>query len=87
MANAKKKEKKIIHKAKWQVIAVEGWYIHPSQIRGNQCLRALCCGSSLKTFRISHKKWGRLKKYWGNGSITWKHVTCKRCLKMRHAHD
>lgn len=76
-------KKKVIHKIKWQIVSVEGWSIHPSQVRSNQGFRALCCGAQVTVFRIAHKRWGHLKKYWGNGSIGWKNVTCKNCRKMR----
>jgi hypothetical protein len=75
--------KKIIHKIKWQIVSVEGWYIHPSQVRDNQCFRSLCSNIKLKAFSIKHKRWKRLVKHWGNGSVGWKNVTCKNCLKMR----
>lgn len=75
--------KKIIHKIRWQIITIDGWYIRLTQIKQEQGFRSLCNGMKVDAFYIAHKKWGRLKQYWGNGSIKWKNVTCKNCRKMR----
>jgi hypothetical protein len=77
------KKKKIIHKIKWQKVALEGWTINYLSIKGKGGFKSLCCNSLVTAFHIKHVKWKRLPIYWGNGSIKWENVTCKNCLKKR----
>lgn len=72
-------DKKTIHKIKWQVVKLEGWAIHPRQ--ANSGFTSLCCNSLVQKYR--KKKHGGKLYHFGNGSIQWKNVTCKNCLKMR----
>jgi hypothetical protein len=76
-------KKIIVHKAKWQNVTASGW-----KVRLNKGIMPLCNHPSSKPYlsRFHKKKYGNKWHKWGNGSVRWKNVTCKVCLKMKKAH-
>jgi hypothetical protein len=70
----------VIHKLKWQSLTLEGWCIRPNQINFSRGYCSLCNGMSVDSY---HRSSFSPYRYYGNGAIKWKHVTCKNCLKMR----
>lgn len=65
------------------MLEIDGWEIRIANLVGKTGARSLCCNSVVKKFHIYQKKNKVLPMFWGNGSISWKNVTCKNCLKMK----